>query len=87
MKNPEATTHQLADHFFRHSYAKVVAILSRYFGLDQVEIAEDMVQDTLIEAMEKWSSRGIPDNPEGWIMDVAKKKTITAFPWLPKLGP
>ncbi len=76
MKNQNEHTQQLADHFFRHSYAKIVAILVRYFGLAQVEVAEDIVQDTLIEAMEKWSIHGIPDNPEGWIMDVAKKKTI-----------
>lgn len=67
---------QLAEHFFRHSYARTVAILTRYFGLDQVEMAEDIVQDTLVEAMEKWSIHGLPDNPDGWVMDVAKKKTI-----------
>ncbi|MEO0333913.1 MAG: sigma-70 family RNA polymerase sigma factor, partial [Bacteroidota bacterium] len=69
-------TNQLAEHFFRHNYAKMVAVLVRYFGLDQVEIAEDIVQDTLIEAMEKWSVSDIPQNPGGWLMDVAKKKTI-----------
>ena len=67
---------ELAEHFFRHSHAKLVAILVRYFGLKEVEIAEDIVQDTLVEAMEKWSVQSIPHNPEGWLMDVAKKKTI-----------
>ncbi|MTI38830.1 sigma-70 family RNA polymerase sigma factor [Fulvivirga lutimaris] len=76
MNLPNHHTHQLAAHFFRHSYARTVAILVRYFGLDQVEVAEDIVQDTLVEAVEKWSIHGIPDNPDGWIMDVAKKKTI-----------
>ncbi len=76
MTNLNQHTNKLTEHFFRHSYAKTVAILVRYFGLDQVEMAEDIVQDTLIEAMEKWSIHAIPDNPEGWIMDVAKKKTI-----------
>lgn len=67
---------QLTEHFFRYNYAKMVAILVRYFGLGEVEIAEDIVQDTLVEAMEKWSVESTPDNPEGWLMDVAKKKTI-----------
>ena len=70
------TPKQLTEHFFRHNYAKMVAILVRYFGLTEVELAEDLVQDTLIEAMEKWSIHSIPENPEGWLMDVAKKKTI-----------
>lgn len=66
----------LTDHFFRHNYSKMVAILVRYFGLHQVEVAEDIVQDTLLLATEQWSIKGIPNNPEGWLMDVAKKKTI-----------
>jgi RNA polymerase sigma factor (sigma-70 family) len=69
-------TNELAEHFFRHNYAKMTAILTNYFGLSNVEIAEDIVQDTLVEAVEKWSVQSIPDNPEGWLMDVAKKKMI-----------
>ena len=69
-------SNQLTAHFFRHNYAKMVAVLVRYFGLEEVEIAQDIVQDTLVEAMEKWSVQPIPENPEGWLMDVAKKKTI-----------
>lgn len=67
---------KLTEHFFRHNYAKMVAILVHYFGLKEVEIAEDIMQDTLIEAMEKWSFGSLPENPEGWMMDVAKKKVI-----------
>jgi len=76
LKENATNTNQLAEHFFRHSYAKLVAILVNYFGLPEVEIAEDIVQDTLVEAMENWSIRSIPDHPEAWLMDVAKKKTI-----------
>lgn len=72
----ESSQNHLAEHFFRHNYAKMVAVLVRYFGLKEVEIAEDIVQDTLVEAMERWSIQPMPDNPEGWLMDVAKKKTI-----------
>ena len=72
-------SNHLADHFFRLSYASMVSFLVRYYGLAQVELAEDIVQDTLVEAMEKWSIKGIPDNPLGWMMDVAKKKTINTL--------
>ncbi|MEN1784314.1 MAG: sigma-70 family RNA polymerase sigma factor [Bacteroidota bacterium] len=71
------TPNQLADHFFRHHHAKMVAILVRYFGLEAVVIAEDIVQDTLVAAMEQWSAKGIPHNPEGWLMAVAKNRTIS----------
>lgn len=70
------STNTLTEHFFRHNYAKMVAVLTNYFGLSEIEITEDIVQDTLIEAMERWSIQSIPDNPEGWMMDVAKKKMI-----------
>ncbi|MEO0727320.1 MAG: sigma-70 family RNA polymerase sigma factor [Bacteroidota bacterium] len=76
MEENSAYKNELAEHFFRHNYAKMVAVLVRYFGLQEVETAEDIVQDTLVEAMEKWSVQPIPDNPEGWLMTVAKKKTI-----------
>ena len=52
-----------------------MAVLVRYFGLKEVEIAEDLAQDTIVEAMEKWN-HSMPHNPEGWLMDVAKKKAI-----------
>ncbi|MDN5203054.1 sigma-70 family RNA polymerase sigma factor [Fulvivirgaceae bacterium BMA10] len=69
-------TQELVDHFFRHEYARMVAVLTRYFGLDHIEIAEDIVQDTLTEALECWGSSNLPNNPAAWLMDVAKKKTI-----------
>ncbi|MEM9329024.1 MAG: sigma-70 family RNA polymerase sigma factor [Bacteroidota bacterium] len=70
------TSKQLDEKLFRRSYAKTVAVLVKYFGLDEVETAEDIVQETLVEAFERWSVQGWPDHPEAWIMDVAKKKTI-----------
>lgn len=75
----KTSPNQLTEHFFRHNYAKMVAILVNHFGLHDIEIAEDIVQDTLVEAMEKWSINSIPNNPEGWLMDVAKKKTINVL--------
>ncbi|MEM7573948.1 MAG: sigma-70 family RNA polymerase sigma factor [Bacteroidota bacterium] len=75
----QLSAHELTDHFFRHSYAKLVALLVRYFGLSEISLAEDIVQDTLVDAMEQWSLQGLPQNPEGWLLDVAKKKTINSL--------
>lgn len=54
----------------------MVAILTRLFGLHNLELAEDVLQDTLHEALRTWGTNGIPDNPEGWLMTVAKRKAI-----------
>ena len=57
----------------------MIAVLVSHFGLDQISLAEDVVQDTLVSAMEQWSVKGIPDNPGGWLMQVAKRKAINAL--------
>ena len=63
-------------HFFRHQSAKMVSVLSQRFGLSHFELVEDCVQETMIDAMEQWALQGTPNNPEGWLMDVAKKKLL-----------
>lgn len=54
----------------------MVAILTRIFGVHNLELAEDVLQDTLHQALQDWSFGGIPGNPAGWIMTVAKRKAI-----------
>jgi len=54
-----------------------VAVLTRIFGADKVDLAEDVVQDALTEAMNNWSYKGVPDNPSAWLFRVAKNKAIT----------
>ncbi|WP_339725413.1 RNA polymerase sigma factor [Maribacter stanieri] len=67
--------HKVVDHLFRHHYGKMVAILTRFFGLSYIETIEDAVQDTFIKATSQWRTK-IPDNPEGWLNRVAKNRTI-----------
>ncbi|WP_424004090.1 RNA polymerase sigma factor [Maribacter sp. IgM3_T14_3] len=67
--------HKVVDHLFRHHYGKMVAILTRFFGLSYIETIEDAVQDTFIKATSKWRTK-IPDNPEAWLNKVAKNRTI-----------
>ena len=54
----------------------MLSALVRLFGLEQVEIAEDIVQDTLLAAYESWKIHGLPDQPRAWLYRVAKNKTV-----------
>ncbi len=67
---------QLVDHLFRHESGKMIAVLSRLLGLQNIEIAQDLVHDTLLQAMSTWSYKSIPDNPSAWLYRVAKNKAI-----------
>jgi RNA polymerase sigma factor (sigma-70 family) len=67
---------QTAAHLFRHESGKMIAVLVKLFGLNQVQIAEDIVQETLIAAFENWKLQGLPENPRAWLYRVAKNKTI-----------
>jgi RNA polymerase sigma factor (sigma-70 family) len=65
---------QLITHLFRQESGKLVSILTNVFGTDRMEMAEDVVQDSFIEAVRQWPLGGVPDNPSGWLYTVAKNK-------------
>lgn len=67
---------QLVDHLFRHESGKMISVLSRLLGLQNIEVAQDIVQDTLLQAMSTWAYKAIPDNPSAWLYRVAKNKAI-----------
>ena len=54
----------------------MVSVLVKIFGNEHWQLAEDVVQDALIAAMENWKFNGIPDNPRAWLYQVAKNKAI-----------
>lgn len=64
---------------FRSEFAKMVAVLSRHFGLAHIEIAEDIVSETFLTAAEAWGQKGTPENPVAWLYAVAKQKTLYYF--------
>ena len=66
----------LVDHLFRREAGKMVSYLTRLFGLGRLNLAEDVVQDTLYQALETWSMQGLPDNPSAWLMRVARNRAI-----------
>lgn len=75
MQSP-GNINQTIDHLFRHEAGKMTAALSRLLGLQNLETAQDIVQDTLLQAMSTWSYNNIPDNPAAWLYRVAKNKAI-----------
>lgn len=68
--------HQTVDHLFRHESGKLVSVLSKLLGLEHLETAQDIVQDTLLQALSTWAYNGLPDNPSAWLTRVAKNKAI-----------
>lgn len=65
----------LIPHLFRTEYRNIVSVLSYLFGIQHIEVAEDLVSDTFLTATEYWSLHGVPDNPTAWLYTVAKNKT------------
>ncbi|MEM6690170.1 MAG: sigma-70 family RNA polymerase sigma factor [Planctomycetota bacterium] len=66
----------LVDHFFRHESARVVAVLTRRFGMRHLPLAEDAVQVALSKALIGWSRHGVPKNPTGWLLQVASNHAL-----------
>ena len=66
----------LDPHFFRHEWARLVAVLVRVFGVHNLALAEDVAQETLWRAMESWKRAGVPDHPSAWLTTVAKRRAI-----------
>lgn len=64
----------LIPHLFRTEYSKITAVLCKLFGIEHIEIAEDIASDTFLAAMETWSYKGLPANPTAWLYSVAKNK-------------
>ena len=54
----------------------MISYMSRIFGLGRLDLAEDVVQDTLCRALETWPVHGVPDNPSAWLMRVARNRAI-----------
>ncbi len=67
----ESESRRLVDHYFRHEYARLVASLTRKFGMRHWDVVEDVVQSSLQRALNSWSLRGIPKNPTAWLYRVA----------------
>lgn len=63
------------EHFFRHEYANLVALLTRKMGVQHLELVEDAVQSSLVKALDTWKTQ-TPSNPSAWLYRVAYNALI-----------
>lgn len=70
-------THRAVDAVWRIESAKLIAGLARIVG--DIGLAEDLAQDALVAALERWPETGVPDNPGAWLMAAAKRRAIDHF--------
>jgi RNA polymerase sigma-70 factor (ECF subfamily) len=73
---PAGEVSLLADHLFRHEAAKLVSVLTGLFGIERLQLAEDVVQEALVRALQTWPYYGIPQNPAAWLTQTAKNLAL-----------
>lgn len=81
MNQPEASQEprevsQVVEHLFRHEGAKMVATLTGIFGVEHLNLAEDVVQEALARALQTWPFHGMPQNPAAWIMRASRNLAL-----------
>jgi RNA polymerase sigma-70 factor (ECF subfamily) len=83
----------LHEHLFRHEAGRMTASLTRLFGVHNLALAEDVVQDAFARALDVWRLRGPPPNPSAWLMATARNRALdlirrerTARTFAPELG-
>jgi RNA polymerase sigma factor (sigma-70 family) len=84
---------EVDEHLFRREAGRMVATLTHIFGVHNLAMAEDVVQDAFCRALEVWKFRGVPENPSAWLMATAKNRALdilrrehTARTFAPELG-
>jgi RNA polymerase sigma factor (sigma-70 family) len=75
MQEPTGVS-QLVEHLFRHEAGKMVATLTRIFGIEHLSLAEDVVQEALARALQTWPFYGVPTNPSAWIMRASRNLAL-----------
>jgi RNA polymerase sigma factor (sigma-70 family) len=65
---------EIVPHLFRTEFSKIVAVLTKSFGLEHMETAEDIASETFLLALDTWPYKGVPPNPTAWLYSVAKNK-------------
>jgi len=76
-RTESAATHRAIDAVWRIESAKIIAALTRI--VRDVGLAEELAQDALVAALEKWPASGVPDNPGAWLMATAKHRALDHF--------
>src|SRR5437762_11570251 len=74
-QSAEEVSH-VVEHLFRHEGGKLVATLTRIFGIEHLSLAEDVVQEALARALQTWPFYGVPKNPAAWIMRASRNLAL-----------
>lgn len=64
----------LVDHLFRHSAGQMISALTNLFGPSRLDLAEEVVQEALLQALQSWPYGGVPANPKAWLLQVARNR-------------
>jgi RNA polymerase sigma factor (sigma-70 family) len=72
----ECDVPQLVGHLFRREAGRIVATLTRILGVKNLALAEDVVQEALLRALQLWPFEGVPANPAAWLTQVAKNRAL-----------
>ena len=64
---------------FKTEYSKLIAVLCQFYGVKEIQIAEDIVSETFLTAMKTWAHNGVPDKPSAWLRKVAKNKLLDQY--------
>lgn len=72
---PDSTAEIAAD-LFRRESARLVATLTAHLGTHRLQLAEDVVQEALVRALQTWPYRGVPENPAAWLTQTAKNLAL-----------
>ncbi len=70
---------RLTERLFREEAGRLVATLTRHFGVDHLQLAEDVVQEALARALRVWPFYGVPKNPAAWLTQTAKNLALDAI--------
>src|SRR5712671_1077049 len=73
---PPGEVSRVVEHLFRHEAGKMVATLTGIFGLEHLTLAEDVVQEALVRALQTWPFYGVPKNPSAWIMRASRNLAL-----------
>jgi RNA polymerase sigma factor (sigma-70 family) len=72
----ETKVSQIVEHLFRQEAGKIISALTGSFGLRNLELIEDAVQEALLKALRLWSYGSVPPNPAAWLMQVARNQAL-----------
>src|SRR5947208_12209885 len=75
-QEPPRQVAEVVEHLFRHEAGKMVATLTGIFGIEHLTLAEDVVQEALVRALQTWPFYGVPDNPAAWIMRASRNLAL-----------